>query len=74
MLMDTRIDKIFNPESVAVIGASERQETVGYAVLNNLLTMGFEGEIYPINPKRESILGQKAYPSITAIHKKLIWP
>jgi len=71
MLMDIRIDKIFNPESVAIIGASERQETVGYAVLNNLLTMGFEGEIYPINPKRESILGQKAYPSITAIHKKI---
>lgn len=69
--MDTRIDKIFNPESVAIIGASERQETVGYAVLNNLLTMGFEGEIFPINPKRDSILGHKAYPSLTAVGQKI---
>jgi acetyltransferase len=65
--MDSRIDKIFNPQSVAIIGASERQETVGYAVLNNLLTMGFTGAVYPINPKRESILGSKSYPSVAAV-------
>ncbi|MDX1919548.1 MAG: acetate--CoA ligase family protein [Candidatus Caenarcaniphilales bacterium] len=65
--MDSRIDKIFNPSSVAIVGASERQETVGYAVLNNLLTMGFEGKVYPINPKRDSILGHPAYPSLSSV-------
>lgn len=65
--MDSRIDKIFNPSSIAIIGASERQETVGYALLTNLLTMGYEGQIYPINPKREQILGCPAYSSVNAV-------
>lgn len=71
IVMDQRIDKIFNPTSVAIIGASERQETVGYAVLNNLLTMGFEGKVYPINPKRDSILGHAAYPSLESVKAKI---
>jgi acetyltransferase len=69
--MDSRIDKIFNPNSVAIIGASERRETVGYAVLNNLLTMGYLGEIFPINPKRDSILGTKAYTSVTDVGRPI---
>jgi|688.fasta_scaffold69553_2 acetyltransferase len=69
--MDSRIDKIFNPSSIAIIGASERQETVGYAVLNNLLTMGFEGEVYPINPKRDTILGHKAFPTLSSVNQKI---
>ena len=69
--MDLRIDKIFNPKSVAIVGASERQETVGYAVLNNLLTMGYEGQIYPVNPKRAQIFGCQAYPSVSAIKAEI---
>ncbi|MDJ0624905.1 MAG: acetate--CoA ligase family protein [Candidatus Caenarcaniphilales bacterium] len=65
--MDNRIHKIFNPSSVAVVGASDRQETVGYAVLHNLITMGFEGVCYPINPKRHSVMGIRCYPSVTSI-------
>ncbi|MDX1917734.1 MAG: acetate--CoA ligase family protein [Candidatus Caenarcaniphilales bacterium] len=69
--MDERIQKIFNPESIALIGATERRETVSYAVLNNLLTMGYQGKIYPVNPKRDKVLSLKAYPSVSAIPEKV---
>jgi acetyltransferase len=65
--MDQRIDKIFNPRSIAIIGASDRQETVGYAVLHNLITMGYEGGIYPINLKRDQVLGVKSFSSVKAV-------
>ncbi len=63
-----KIDKIFNPESIAVIGASERKESVGYAVMNNLISEGYKGKIFPINPKSPEILNIKAYKSITEIN------
>lgn len=65
-----KIRKIFNPKAIAVIGASERQESVGYAVLNNLLTMGYEGKVFPINPKRPQVLGATAYPSVAETPEK----
>jgi len=56
----------FEPASVAVIGASTNPAKLGYAVLQNLVEGGFaeQGKVYPINPKAEEILGQKAYPKI----------
>ncbi len=60
------LDKMFNPQRVAIIGASEQPGKVGHTVIHNLISGGFPGEIYPINPKRESILERKAYPSIDA--------
>jgi len=50
------LEKIFNPKSVAVIGASHVKGKVGRAVLDNLLN-GYEGKIYPINPKSLEIEG-----------------
>lgn len=52
------LEKMFNPESVAVIGASHVKGKVGRAVLDNLLN-GYEGKIYPINPKSLEIEGLK---------------
>ena len=62
-----RLDDIFNPRSVAVIGASEREGSVGRNVLWNLLSTPFGGTVYPVNPKRPSILGVKAYKDVASL-------
>ncbi len=63
------IDQFFNPQSVAVIGASRDPEKLGYAVVRNLIESGFARErpVYPVNPKADEILGLKAYPSVRDI-------
>jgi len=58
------VDIFFNPKSVAVIGASKAREKVGYAVITNIIKSGYQGEIYPINPKESEMFGYKVYPSI----------
>src|SRR5581483_1599027 len=58
------LDAIFQPQSVAVIGASERQGSVGRSVLWNLLSSPFGGTLYPVNPKRSNILGVRAYKNL----------
>jgi len=57
------LEKMFNPDSVAVIGASRTQGKVGRAVLENLIN-DFKGHIIPINPKADEVLGLPCYPSI----------
>ncbi|MEM6527965.1 MAG: CoA-binding protein, partial [Chloroflexota bacterium] len=59
------MDALFKPESVAVVGATERENAVGRTILYNLVSNPFGGVVYPINPGRESVLGVKAYKSIT---------
>ncbi len=61
------LDAIFKPRSIIVIGATEREGAVGAAVMQNLLKSRFQGEIYPVNPKREQVFGVKAFPSVQAI-------
>ena len=58
------LQPIFSPRSVAVIGATEKQGSVGRTVIWNLISSPFGGTVYPVNPKRENILGIKAYPNI----------
>ncbi len=58
---------LFTPKSVVLFGASDRPDSVGGVVFKNLLTAGFEGRIYGINPKREEVQGQKAYASLDDI-------
>ncbi|MBI5632138.1 MAG: acetate--CoA ligase family protein [Nitrospirae bacterium] len=65
------LDTLFYPKSVAVIGASQDPQKVGYALLNNLLRFGYQGRIYPINPKADEILGIKAYKSIFDVPDEL---
>ena len=55
------LDAIFRPRSVAVIGATETPGSVGRTVLWNLISSPFGGMVLPVNPKRSSILGVKAY-------------
>jgi acetyl coenzyme A synthetase (ADP forming)-like protein len=59
--------KLISPASVAVVGASTNPDKVGYAVLHNILTGGFEGAVYPVNPKADDILGKKCYKSLSEI-------
>ncbi len=61
------LDAIFAPKSVAVIGATETIGSVGRTIVWNLMSSSFGGTIYPVNPKRPSILGIKAYPNLTAV-------
>jgi acetyl coenzyme A synthetase (ADP forming)-like protein len=65
----TDLDTFFNPESVAVIGASTNSEKLGFAVVKNLVDGGYanKGKIYPINPGASEILGYKAYPSVLEV-------
>jgi acetyltransferase len=63
------LKSLFTPESVALFGASDRENSVGGVVFRNLLDSGFEGEVYAINPKREEVQGQKAYASLDAVNK-----
>ncbi|MGD2155706.1 MAG: acetate--CoA ligase family protein [Anaerolineales bacterium] len=67
------LDAFFEPKSVAVIGASTDSSKLGYAVLENLVEGGYaqRGEVYPINPKAEQILGLKAYPSVLAVPQSI---
>jgi acetyl coenzyme A synthetase (ADP forming)-like protein len=64
------IDAIFNPNSIAVIGASAEEKKVGHAVLKNLL-QGFVGKIYPINPSKNEILSLPCYPSVSVVPDKI---
>ena len=61
------LQKFFKPQAVAVVGASPKEGSIGFTLVNNLKRDGFQGDIYPINPKHGEILGLKAYPSVTAV-------
>ncbi|MFE5846416.1 acetate--CoA ligase family protein [Streptomyces niveus] len=56
--------RLMEPRSVAVIGASNEDGKIGNSVMRNLIDGGFAGEIYPVNPKADDILGRKAYKSV----------
>jgi len=62
------INEIFNPQSVVIIGASEKTDKWGYQILNNLINGGYKGKIFPINPKSSKILGYNCHKSILEIH------
>ena len=65
------LDVFFSPKTVAVVGATENPNTVGRTVLWNLVTSPFGGTVYPVNPKRPSVLGVKAYTSISDIPEQV---
>lgn len=65
------LDKLFNPKTIAVIGASDRKESVGYALMNNILNSDYNGIVYPVNQKQESVHAIKAYPSVKEIPDKI---
>ena len=65
------LDPIFRPETVAVIGATERSGSVGRTIMWNLISNPFGGTVYPVNSKRPNVLGIKAYPSIAEVPEQV---
>ncbi|MCW4044633.1 MAG: bifunctional acetate--CoA ligase family protein/GNAT family N-acetyltransferase [Candidatus Bathyarchaeota archaeon] len=65
------LNHIFNPKSVAVIGASERANAIGAKILSNLINAGFKGSVFPVNPSRQTVQGLTAYPNITRIPSRV---
>ena len=61
------LDKIFNAESVAIVGASRDDRKRGYQAIKTLKNEGYEGTVYPVNPRGESILGMKCFKNILDI-------
>jgi acyl-CoA synthetase (NDP forming) len=55
---------IFSPESVAVIGASRERDSIGFAIVHNLVSAELAGALYPVNPHAGSIHSLKCYPSV----------
>ena len=65
------MQRIMNPRSVAVIGASAEDGKIGNSVMKNLINGGYRGAIYPIHPKADEILGRKAYPSVLEVGEEI---
>jgi acetyltransferase len=63
------LNKIFNPKSVAIVGASDEEGSVGLALMKNFIDFGFKGEVYPVNIRKKEILGLKAYQSVEQLPK-----
>ena len=63
--MNSSLDAIFRPKSVAIVGASTKKGAVGREIFDKLLDIDFNGPIYPINPKADFVHSVKAYPSVT---------
>lgn len=65
------LDRIFNPKRIAVVGASEREDSVGAKILRNLTESGYAGEVFPVNPFRTTVQGMTAYPGVSKIPEKV---
>lgn len=61
------LNRFFTPKSVAIVGASARDNSVGYRLLLNMQEAGFAGGLYPINPKHEQLLGLTTYPDLISL-------
>src|SRR5579859_2944929 len=65
------LNAIFEPKSIAVIGATEKAGSVGRTLLWNLISHPFGGTVFPINPTRASVLGIKAYPNLASLPQQV---
>ncbi|MFZ5649375.1 MAG: acetate--CoA ligase alpha subunit [Bacillota bacterium] len=65
------LNSFFNPESVAVIGASKTPGKIGNAIVRNIIKSGYRKELYPVNPRESEIEGYKCFPGVGDIGKKV---
>jgi len=65
------LDRLLRPKSVAVVGASDDVEKHGHRLLKNLIDGGYPGRIYPVNPKAQTVLGLKSFPSLVDIPEQV---
>jgi acetyltransferase len=64
-------EEILAPKSIAIVGASTNPKGIGSVILHNLISDGYKGEIYPINPKYDEVLGKKSYPDVLAVQEEI---
>ena len=69
--MKKNLEKLFNPVTVAIVGASDKAGSVGNAITQNLLNLGFGGEVFLVNPKYKELLGKKCYTNLNEIEKEI---
>lgn len=62
---------LFYPKAIAIIGASRKLKTVGNDIVKNLVTQGYQGKIYPVNPKADSLYGKKVYAAVKDVPEKI---
>ncbi|MEZ5409107.1 MAG: GNAT family N-acetyltransferase [Acidimicrobiales bacterium] len=65
------VARLLRPASVAVVGASRHHGSVGHGLLRSLVDGGFTGEIFPVNPAADEVLGRRCWPSLTAIGRPI---
>ncbi|MEM4856239.1 MAG: CoA-binding protein, partial [Sulfolobales archaeon] len=65
--MDPGVSALFNPKSIAVVGASRTPGKIGYEIMANIIGYGYSGKLYPVNPVADEILGLKCYPKVSSI-------
>ena len=65
------MEKLFNPQSIAIIGASRHKEKLGYQILDVLVRNGYKGQIYPVNPETSEIMNLQCFPEVAAITEKI---
>jgi len=61
------LDRLFHPRSVAVIGATDRPQSLGATIMNNLLQGGFSGPVWPVNPKRATVAGRVSHADVASL-------
>lgn len=69
--MDTAIKNIFYPKTISVVGASSKEKSIGYEILKSIKNYGFTGNVFPVNPKADEILGYKCWKTILDIKEKI---
>ena len=65
--MNNYLDYLFNPKSIAIIGATDKKEKVGYAIFKNIVDGGYKGKVFPVNKRLETLEGYKVYKSVLDI-------
>lgn len=65
--MDMRLNKLFNPENIAVVGASNNPQKAGFVIMKNLIKIGYPKRIFPININEDSVAGIKCYKQLSDI-------
>jgi acetyltransferase len=65
------LTSLFTPDSIALFGASDRENSVGGVVFRNLLSAGFEGQIFAINPKHDTVQGEKAFATLADVGQQI---
>jgi acetyltransferase len=67
----TNLSVMFHPQSIAVVGASRREGSIGKAILKNIIDFGYEGTVYPVNPNADSVNSIKCHPDLKSIPEQI---